>query len=355
MDTKTPTPDDIEDLWPTLRAVAIFAAIFGAVFSVLFKLSPVYVIECCPVDEDEPSIRSSLDEPMPDSPQQNQALFIGDLDPVDVLYELYSRAMPLGMGRVAEIERRKLGAPTRADFEAEIATSTSTSLSGRKYIKIDYLWGRPIKVNLAEAYLDPSLYDNDAGRGMAVLAVAAARGRKVVSTDSPPARTLSTGISPDSANFSSPTPQGKANQGNTPRSGPALEEALRQGMKNIRHQPMIERKAMIGGREVIIMELGDMVVDLDALTPEERAPLDAQALARVDRRPYSAYDKQHNIEYEGKWDAPQARRVGGSPMLHSPPLRSIGWIDPIEATFDGQFEDRSKRAAADVDDDGDDE
>ena len=355
MDTKTPTPDHIEDLWPTLRAVAIFGAIFGAVFSVLFKLAPVYVIECCPVEDDaEPSIRSSLEEPMPDSPQQNQALFIGDLDPVDVLYELYSRAMPLGMGRVAEIERRKLGAPTRADFEAEIATNTSTSSSGRKYIKIDYLWGRPIKVNLAEAYLDPSLYDRDAGQGMGALAVAAARGRKVVSTDGPPARTLSTGISPDPANFSSPTPQGKGSYGNTPRSGPSLEDTIRKTMRDL-HAPPGERKVMMGGREVIIMELGDMVVDLDALTPEGRARLDAQALARVDRRPYSAFNNQHNIEYEGKWDAPQARRAGASPMLHSPPMRSADFVDSIEVPQPGQSEDRSQRAAADVDDDGDDE
>jgi len=128
-------------------------------------------------------------------------LFIGDLDRADVLYELYRNAKATGIGQFDEIQRLARGAPLRAEFEAVIKTCTEIDVhSGAQSCYVDYLWGRPIKVDLAHPILDPTLYDRDAGFGAAARAVEAARGRKVISTDTI-SQSVRSDLRPDAGNF----------------------------------------------------------------------------------------------------------------------------------------------------------
>lgn len=77
---------------------------------------------------------------------------ITGIDKAVLLVALYEGAAVLGLGALDRNAGRRL---TVEEAKAIL----------EKHFRIDYLWGRPIKVDLSKDLVDPALYDRDAGEG----------------------------------------------------------------------------------------------------------------------------------------------------------------------------------------------
>lgn len=88
-------------------------------------------------------------------------IFIGDLDKVEVFQALYDRANPQGMGFLHYVP----GPITREEAQSTLSFSPY----------VDYHRGRVMKVSLEHDYLNPFLYDRDNGPGAAAQAIATLR------------------------------------------------------------------------------------------------------------------------------------------------------------------------------------
>lgn len=82
---------------------------------------------------------------------------IRDLDKARILLALYNRSRVVGMGIFAAKEE-----PLTLEECRELL---------KKQTYFDYLYGRPLKVNLGREFLDTSLFDRDMGLGAAEFAI----------------------------------------------------------------------------------------------------------------------------------------------------------------------------------------
>ncbi len=90
---------------------------------------------------------------------------ISDLNKKALLIRLYASAAPRGLGRL----QYKQGALSDADAESVLKGE-----GGR----IDYLYGRSMKIDLSGKELDTSLYNRDNGDGVAEGVIASLRDHK---------------------------------------------------------------------------------------------------------------------------------------------------------------------------------
>jgi len=87
---------------------------------------------------------------------------ISGLDKCEVLFALYEATSPLGLGFLQ----------ARGDVTVEdVRVLVSAWSDDGRFPYIDYLWGRPLKVDLSGDAFDGRLFDRDAGAGEARAAV----------------------------------------------------------------------------------------------------------------------------------------------------------------------------------------
>lgn len=119
---------------------------------------------------------------MTDNEQSEGYLDVSDIDPAELLAELYNRAQPMGMGflqaRPGDMtveEARKLldGETAETDYDGFHARNRAPGRSAY----FDYLYGRPLKVKINGSTLMTRGYDRDYGEGAAAAAVEAIRQR----------------------------------------------------------------------------------------------------------------------------------------------------------------------------------
>jgi hypothetical protein len=96
---------------------------------------------------------------------------ISKMDRAWVLMRLFNAARPLGpFGKDIDYVRGPLKVMTLEEAQAFIARcESSPSLDSRYYF--DYVFGRPLKVNLRGPTLDDRLYARDQGEGTAAAAL----------------------------------------------------------------------------------------------------------------------------------------------------------------------------------------
>jgi hypothetical protein len=83
---------------------------------------------------------------------------IGGLDKAEVLAALHNNTRAVGLGRLHD----------RGDVTAD---DVRPQFEDRSRLYFDYVFGRPIKVDLSGDSFDPVLYDRDAGPGSARRAI----------------------------------------------------------------------------------------------------------------------------------------------------------------------------------------
>jgi len=88
---------------------------------------------------------------------------IAGLDKCEVLFALYEATSPMGMGFL-----QARGDVTVEDVRVLVSAWSDVE---RGFPYIDYLWGRPLKVDLSGDTFDGRLFDRDAGAGEARAAV----------------------------------------------------------------------------------------------------------------------------------------------------------------------------------------
>jgi len=90
---------------------------------------------------------------------------IKGIDKADLLAALYNNASPLGMGF---LQARGQMSREGAVKLMETGDDTSRMFPGTKrHMYFDYVYGRPLKVNLAGDELETSLYNRDWGKDAA--------------------------------------------------------------------------------------------------------------------------------------------------------------------------------------------
>ena len=96
---------------------------------------------------------------------------IKGLDKADVLAALFNGTQVLGMGFLQA--GRGPSVMTKADAEKVINSGQQDNmppagaLTNRRELYYDYLYGRPLKVDITEDTFEERLYDRDAGHGQA--------------------------------------------------------------------------------------------------------------------------------------------------------------------------------------------
>lgn len=100
---------------------------------------------------------------------------IKGLDKAEVLAALYNGTRPMGMG----VFKARDGEMTREQAAEAIGGGDDHVRSfgswAGKPLRFDYLFGRPLKVDISGDEFDPFLYDRDAGQGAAERAIAGIR------------------------------------------------------------------------------------------------------------------------------------------------------------------------------------
>lgn len=100
-----------------------------------------------------------------------------------VLKALVNATGPLGMGRLQDPGRpmtvedaKKVLYGEKADRDpgaSQVAATLNGTFTNLKRLSLDYVWGRPIKVDFTDDEIDLCLYDRDAGEGAGVRAITA--------------------------------------------------------------------------------------------------------------------------------------------------------------------------------------
>lgn len=112
----------------------------------------------------------------------NEEIDVSDIDRAELLAELYNRAQPMGMGflqarsgemTVEEAQKLLDGESAETDYGGFLARDRAPG----KPARFDYLYGRPMKVEINGKTLRTWLYDRDHGQGAAEQAIAAVRER----------------------------------------------------------------------------------------------------------------------------------------------------------------------------------
>lgn len=93
---------------------------------------------------------------------------IRGIDKVPLMKALWENTCTVGMG----VFQAPSEFPTER-AEERVAKSQRNGVD----LDLDYLYGRPIKMNLSDDFVDPGLYERDAGEGTAARVVAELRDR----------------------------------------------------------------------------------------------------------------------------------------------------------------------------------
>ena len=102
---------------------------------------------------------------------------ISQADKAEVLAALYNAAKPAGGLGLVHARKEPM---TVEQARALIKRITDdTGFERRHGLYFDYVWGRPLKVDLSEDALNVSLYDRDQGVGAGLLALANVAGVEV--------------------------------------------------------------------------------------------------------------------------------------------------------------------------------
>ena len=92
---------------------------------------------------------------------------IKGIDKAELLAALYNHASPMGMGFL----QARAGEMTKEQATELLGKGDDLSrmfpVNGRRQLYFDYVYGRPLKVDLTGDELETSLYDRDWGKGAA--------------------------------------------------------------------------------------------------------------------------------------------------------------------------------------------
>ena len=101
---------------------------------------------------------------------------IKGLDKAEVLAAFYNASRPMGMGML----QARPGEMTKEEAEKVLTQGDDVSrMFGRApTLSFDYLYGRPLKIDLSKDMLDTSLFDRDNGECAGVKVIAALRAKE---------------------------------------------------------------------------------------------------------------------------------------------------------------------------------
>lgn len=106
----------------------------------------------------------------------DEMIDITNLPKPAVLAALHNGTRAIGMGSLHDIHRDMTPEEAASCFErGDDATSMFGKFGGSRPMYFDYLYGRPLKVDLLGDSFDPRLYDRDAGQGRAAEVIAKLR------------------------------------------------------------------------------------------------------------------------------------------------------------------------------------
>lgn len=115
---------------------------------------------------------NSLDQP-------REVIDIRDLDRAELLAALYNATHAVGRGALHDLGRDMTVAEARAALDEQRHAQRRLSHLGL-IAYFDFLYGRPIKLDVEQDVVDFYLYDNDAGHGTGKRVVEALRQRQRV-------------------------------------------------------------------------------------------------------------------------------------------------------------------------------
>lgn len=113
---------------------------------------------------------SSLDQP-------REMIDVRDIDRAELLAALYNATRPVGRGAMHDLCRDMTVAEARVALEEQRQQQRGLGRLGI-IAYFDYLYGRPIKLDVEQDALDFYNYDDDAGAGTGKRVVEALRQRK---------------------------------------------------------------------------------------------------------------------------------------------------------------------------------